>query len=168
MSLLLPVSLSPFLPSSPAVFLPLLRYVSATETKKCNLPLLGDTLPRAQPSRVRLAPARRRVTCAELAILRPRRPLFSLSLSLPPFSSLSFSTKELAIELHPSDLEVALHRHKRDAATAKTKSATRVTLHRLGEYSPWDSKICFAMRKKNSNDFSSSRACKLEGGKQCT
>lgn len=54
-SLLPPVSLAP----ASALFLPLSRYVSATETKKCNLPLLGDTLPRAQPSLVRLAPARR-------------------------------------------------------------------------------------------------------------
>jgi len=57
-SLLLPVSPSLFLPTS-ALFLPLSRYVSATETKKCNLPLLGDTLPRAQLSLVRLVPARR-------------------------------------------------------------------------------------------------------------
>lgn len=56
--LLLPIFL-PLSPHSRGVFLPLSRYVSATETKKCNLPLLGDTLPRAQPSLVRLAPARR-------------------------------------------------------------------------------------------------------------
>lgn len=57
-SLQLPISLPPLLSLlTSALFLPLSRYVSATETKKCNLPLLGDTLPRAtQPSLVRLAP----------------------------------------------------------------------------------------------------------------
>lgn len=48
--------------------LPLLRYVSARETKKCNLPLLGDTLPRVQPSRPSCS-REKRVTSAELAIL---------------------------------------------------------------------------------------------------
>lgn len=63
-SSLVPPSFSLFLSPSlslltSALFLPLSRYVSATETKKCNLPLLGDTLPRAQLSLVRLVPARR-------------------------------------------------------------------------------------------------------------
>lgn len=76
-------------PFSPAPFLPLSRYVSATETKKCNLPLLGDTtLPRAlnppplSASSLSLPPREKRVTSAELAILRPRRrPSSSFSLS---------------------------------------------------------------------------------------
>lgn len=39
-------------------FLSLLRSVSAAETKKCNLPLLGDTLPRVQTPTPRLSPPR--------------------------------------------------------------------------------------------------------------
>lgn len=57
--LLVPSSLPLSPPSISALFLPLSRYVSATETKKCNLPLLGDTLPRVQPPLVRLVPTRR-------------------------------------------------------------------------------------------------------------
>jgi len=67
---------------APAVFLPLSRYVSAAETKKCNLPLLGDTLPCAQPSLVRLAPTRRGWRALNSRYYDLDDDLFSLSLSL--------------------------------------------------------------------------------------